>query len=295
MVCDIIGGGKVGFALAGAFDRNNILRTVYCRSETSLNRINKISPSKAVIKLDTSPKPGADFYAIALPDSVIGSFAEAVSKSGHDYSRAIFFHTGGSMTKEVLKPLTRVGANIAAVHPYQTFAYFSANSLNSIAWGVDCDSQNEETIRNLVTLIEGIPVFLNSGNPDLKALYHASAVIASNCVSVMIGMAKNICRETGLPAETLLPPIIRQTVENSISELGTPNLPVTGPISRGDVETIEKHLKSMQALPEIRKAYISASLSACEVCKRNGIIDQRTYNNLFKLLKTGEEDENTHR
>ncbi len=83
---------------------------------------------------------------------------------------------------------------------------------------------------------------------DQRATYHAAATIASNHLVALIGQVERLADAAGVPVEALLP-LVRATLDN-VDELG-PERALTGPVARGDVDTVLRHL---DALPDDERA-----------------------------------------
>ncbi|MCX7930613.1 MAG: DUF2520 domain-containing protein, partial [Chlorobi bacterium] len=89
-----------------------------------------------------------------------------------------------------------------------------------------------------------------------KALYHAAAVLASNVTTEVVALAQEVARLAGIPPERFLPPILRATVDNAVSALVS-GMPIarTGPASRGDNQTLQRHLAALALFPELAERY----------------------------------------
>ena len=97
-------------------------------------------------------------------------------------------------------------------------------------------------------------VFLEAGN---LALYHAGAVMASNYVVALADTAQSLLIKAGVPADQALPiliPLLQSVVQN-LAQLGLPGA-LTGPVARGDVESVERHIGTLEArAPELVALY----------------------------------------
>jgi predicted short-subunit dehydrogenase-like oxidoreductase (DUF2520 family) len=80
-----------------------------------------------------------------------------------------------------------------------------------------------------------------------RPLYHAGAAIASNYLVTLYRVASDLLRAAGAPPEALVP-LMRRTIDNDFE--------LTGPIERGDWETVEAHRRAIRgAAPEVEPLY----------------------------------------
>jgi predicted short-subunit dehydrogenase-like oxidoreductase (DUF2520 family) len=119
-----------------------------------------------------------------------------------------------------------------------------------------------------------------------KALYHAGAAAACNLAVAMVDLGVRLMAAAGIERDRSLAallPLIRGTVAN-LEEVGLPAA-LTGPVSRGDVETLSSHLAAMrEKTPSLAVPYAAASLHAVEVALAKGTIDAATAESLREVL-----------
>jgi predicted short-subunit dehydrogenase-like oxidoreductase (DUF2520 family) len=113
--------------------------------------------------------------------------------------------------------------------------------------------------------------------PDRWALYHAAAVVASNYQVTLLDAALEILEQTGVARReglAALAPIARATLENVLS-LG-PQDALTGPISRGDVESVRRNLEALNAVSTwTRELYRAAGRRTLPIAQRRGVAQAR--------------------
>jgi predicted short-subunit dehydrogenase-like oxidoreductase (DUF2520 family) len=113
--------------------------------------------------------------------------------------------------------------------------------------------------------------------PDRWALYHAAAVVASNYQVTLLDAALEILEQTGVARReglAALAPIARATLENVLS-LG-PQDALTGPISRGDVESVRRNLEALNAVSTwTRELYRAAGRRTLPIAQRRGLAQAR--------------------
>lgn len=176
------------------------------------------------------PAPRADVALLCVPDAEIRTAAEAVVGSAR-----MVGHTSGATP---LSALATAGADQFGLHPLQTF---TGDETPRHLLGVGCAMAGSspaalDTARELALSLGMLPFELSD---DRRPAYHAAASAASNFLVTLEAAAERLAGGAGLSApqaRTLLAPLVRSTVENW-AEMG-PELALTGPVARGDEETV---------------------------------------------------------
>jgi predicted short-subunit dehydrogenase-like oxidoreductase (DUF2520 family) len=135
----------------------------------------------------------------------------------------------------------------------------------------------------MVSALKGKAIELRA---DQKALYHASASLASNYVVTLMSMAADLWtgfgQERGLAVRALLP--LLQGSVNNIDALGVP-LALTGPVARGEVETVERHLEALRrSSPALVPAYREMALQTIPVALARGGLTESAAGELRRVL-----------
>ena len=137
-------------------------------------------------------------------------------------------------------------------------------------------------LNNMVLALDGIPLTLQGS----KVLYHASAVIASNYLVTLLNLASGLWSHLGISQDEglkALLPLVRGTVEN-LEAVGLPNA-LTGPIARGDVGTVKRHLAALaDVAPEILSVYKELARHAIPIALEKGTIDSAAADGLHAAL-----------
>ncbi len=188
---------------------------------------------------------GAALVVIAAPDRAIESVARALAPSLD--AGALVVHLAGSRGLDVFDSLVgeRPDVRVGALHPLQTFpsASFGLDRLDGAWAAVAGDAETVALAREL-----GLrPFELADGE---RPRYHAAAVVASNHLVALLGQVERLAGACGVPFEAFAP-LVRSSVANAF-EIG-PARALTGPVSRGDLATVEEHLRSLD--PGERDAY----------------------------------------
>lgn len=285
----IIGPGKTGLSLAEAFLKTGNLAWILCRNEEKKNEVLKNGFKNAVLEI---PPNIPDIIFITVRDSQISEVVENLLKVHEEYSEhhllksTLFIHCSGALRADILQPLLKTGAHIIAAHPFQTFARPSAEFLKGIAWGIETEEIYHEKLVNIITLLKGKPFFLSKETIEKKELYHISAVAAANYLSAAIASARDFAAEAGIDEKDFLPQIIQTAVDNSLQSISFKNdIPLTGPIARGDILTVERHILALKNNPALLKEYVFFGLATAEIAFKNGIISEEIYGKLARILK----------
>lgn len=177
----------------------------------------------------TSAARGVDLLVLATPDSAIAEVASAIDP----VPSTVVAHLSGSLGLSVLSPHTRR----AALHPLVAMPDPERGAAALVgAWFA---VSGDPLVREVVAGLQGHAVEIDDAQ---RAAYHAAACIASNHLVGLLGQAERIAAAVGVPFEAYHS-LVRATVEN-VARLG-PAAALTGPVSRGDWETVERHLEAI--------------------------------------------------
>lgn len=165
------------------------------------------------------------------------------------------FHSSGALTSAALQPLRAVGARIASVHPLMTFVPSAHADLRGVWFGVEGDGAAVRVAARLVGDLDGNVLTVKA---EHKALYHAWGALASPLLVAVLAAAEGIGRAAGASVEQAheaILPLVQQTIANYASAGAAAAF--SGPLRRGDVATIARHLEALRALPRMQAAYVA--------------------------------------
>jgi predicted short-subunit dehydrogenase-like oxidoreductase (DUF2520 family) len=184
--------------------------------------------------------PTGDVLLLCVPDAEIEPAARAVAGAA-----PLVGHTSGATPLTALEPAVRAGAAVFGLHPLQTIAGPGAE-LRGAGCGIAGSSPAAlATARELAGALGMEPFELRD---EQRTAYHAAASIASNFLLALEAQAESVAAGAGLSpdeARRLLGPLVRETVENWLA-LG-PRDALTGPVARGDDETVERQREAVRA------------------------------------------------
>jgi predicted short-subunit dehydrogenase-like oxidoreductase (DUF2520 family) len=190
---------------------------------------------------------GAGAALLCVPDGAIPEACTAVRDAG----LPLVGHVSGATTLDVLAPATDAGAEAFSMHPLQTFA-----DGETAVEGTPCAvaGSSERALCYAKALAEALGMRPFEVAEENRVAYHAAASIASNLLVALEESAAELLESAGVDdARELLAPLVLRTAANW-AERGPDAL--TGPIARGDRETVERHRAALTELaPELLPMY----------------------------------------
>ncbi|MFD2365147.1 Rossmann-like and DUF2520 domain-containing protein [Pseudoduganella sp. GCM10020061] len=243
----IIGGGRVARALGKVFTHAGIfmLGDIRTRSLASAQQ------AAGFIGGGTALAPGqpmrvADVYMLAVSDDQIGPAAAALALDV-PLAGAVVFHCSGAKAAAELEPARAAGAFVASVHPVRSFADPEqvARSFGGTWCGIEGDAPALELLEAAFGAAGAQLVRID---PAAKAVYHAASVFASNYLVTVVDAALAAYRAAGideLSARQLAAPLAAEALDN-VLRLGGPAA-LTGPIARGDMDTVARQQRALDA------------------------------------------------
>ena len=224
----------------------------------------------------------SDVVFITTPDDAIGQVASTVSWR----SAQGVLHCSGAATLDVLEPAKRQGALVGGFHPFQTFSSVeeAVKALPGTTFAIEGEPPIGAFLENAALALGGRPLFLKPGD---RVLYHASAVMACGFTVTLAKLATDLWKALGFQRENALEallPLLRGTIE-SMGSVGIPQA-LTGPLARGDVGTMRKHLDALEAnAPEVVLVYCHLALAQLPIALEKGNLAHDTAKEIQALLE----------
>lgn len=228
------------------------------------------------------PEPGTTAVFLGVPDEVLPGISVALAAHGDAPPGCAAFHLSGALGTDALAPLVEKGYDVGSIHPLQSLAdpILGAELLKGVFFAVSGEPAAISAARRILNPLGGsvltIPV-------TRRPLYHAAAVFASNYLAGLIGAAGRLMALAGVPEDEALQailPLARGSLEN-LGRLG-PVRALTGPVSRGDVETVRLHLRTLE--PRERTLYASLGLEILNLAREGGL-DENTMEELKTMFE----------
>ncbi|MCK4390681.1 MAG: DUF2520 domain-containing protein [Desulfobacterales bacterium] len=228
---------------------------------------------------------GANVVFITTPDDLIESTCNRISEHRGFEQDAVVIHCSGALSSDILSSARDCGAVVASLHPLQSFA--SVDEAIALVPGSYCTIEGDKValpvVRQVVQDLGGILLEITA---EKKTLYHAGAVAASNYLVTLMHLALELNESAGLPGDIsfkALLPLIKGTLSN-IGAKGIPDA-LTGPIGRGDVQTVAAHLKALKkAAPEFLPLFRCLGLYTVDLARAKGSLNKEAADKLVALL-----------
>lgn len=281
----IIGLGALGNTLAEACLQASVpLSSVVTSNQEKAEYFSdhNISTFRSIEELAIEPD---SLFFIAVPDDLIKDVVARIAMLGEEQSfseRVIFSHCSGAITSDVLEPLRKKGASVAAFHPLQTFSLTTGGErFHNIFISIEGDKTSLHELKILAEKVGASPLILSKKQ---KQSLHASAVFASNYFVAVMHAAESIALNAGIddPMQKLKP-LIEQTMKNVFT--GGPQDALSGPVQRGDLLTIEGHLNLLESEKDAKEFYISSGLYVISMLENQQGIESDKIGFLKNLFK----------
>lgn len=201
---------------------------------------------------------------LAVGDSAIASCASSLAPFTNWKGRVVL-HSSGALSSKELASLERRGAHVASAHPMMTFVPGTVPRVSGVVWTLEGDAKAVTEARRIVNSLGGVSLKVERKN---KPLYHAFGAFLSPLLVVYLESTSEIALASGITRRDLaavMRPIIEQTLSNlfpTLAKKGESGKAFSGPLIRGDVATIERHLRSLRRLPNVRRLYEALVLAA---------------------------------
>jgi predicted short-subunit dehydrogenase-like oxidoreductase (DUF2520 family) len=272
---NLVGAGKLGQTLAHLFKQQHQfdIGDIVNRSLTSAQKAQQfIGAGRAVEQLSqTAP---ADIWLIATADGEIATTAAKIYQLEHFKGHEIVFHCSGSLGSDILST-DEQATHTASIHPIHSFAN-PQQSLETFSGSHCAYEGNSLALTVLLPAFESIGAQLLAVDGEQKSLYHAASVMACNYLVALMDASLSCFELAGIAreqAQQLLLPITHATLDNTLKH--SPTSALTGPIARGDLETVRQQMKQLEQHPQLAAIYQQLGLQALDVATRQGLQENR--------------------
>lgn len=201
----------------------------------------------------------SDVVLIAVADRAIEGVAiELAHLGGAEWRGKVVLHSSGALDSSALNALAVAGAATGSIHPMQTFSSQGVANLAGRMFGIDGHPAAVKVARRMIRQMGGVAVRLSGTN---KAAYHAAGSFACADVLALLETATRLLMAQGFKrrqATRALVALTRQTLDN-LERVG-PRASWTGPLTRGDFPTVQRHVNALSEFPpEYAEAYMALS------------------------------------
>ena len=241
MKIGFFGAGKVGFTLGKYFRMYGVeVIGYYSHSIQSAKEAAEFTQSQAFINAEDL-LAASDVLFFTLPDGVIRNFYEQLPSE--KIQNKIFCHCSGALTAgDAFPNIEQYGATGFSVHPLFAVSdkYRAYEELTDVFFALE---GSEEKIALMETWLKGLDLKVKVIEPGVKVKYHCAAALASNYVIALLALSQRLLAECGFSpaeAEEALTPLFAGNAQHIAADGMVQAL--TGPVERGDLGTIQKHL-----------------------------------------------------
>jgi len=265
----VIGAGTVGTAVAQLWERaGHRIVGISGRSETR-RRASSYLPDTPFLE-GAAAATGGELVVIGTPDDVIERTVHELATAAAVGPGTWVVHLSGSLGLDVLEPARGAGAGILALHPLQTFPDVDSalEGLPGCAIAVTAEDEDGYLLgERLAADLHGLSFRLAD---ELRPLYHAAAVFASNYLVAAAAIAESLFATAGVPDPArAMAPLQRASLEH-VERLGTARA-LTGPAVRGDAGTIRRNLEALgRHAPELVPPYVAMARATLDLAERSG-------------------------
>ncbi len=277
-----IGAGKVGTALASLLHAGGVQVAAIAGRTQADGRRPRFAHAlaegldKKVVSDIAGTVAKSSIVFLTVPDDAIEPLCKQIATSGGWRAGQGVVHCSGALPSSILQSAKDAGALVASFHPLQTFASLEAAiaHLPGSTFAIEGDPELVSQLDKFVELLGGNALHLHPGE---KTLYHAAAAIASNYTVTLAALASELLVQEGIVPDRdaalhYLMPLLRGTVDN-LDTLGLPTA-LTGPLARGDVGTVSRHLKALEGCaPELAHLYRHLARLTLPLAQEKGGLD----------------------
>ena len=277
-----IGAGIVGTTLAmNLYQKGIVVRAVASQSYSSAECLASLVPNCQAFANPQHVANTCNLVFLTVPDDAINSVASSVT--WHQHQSVV--HCSGAKPLDVLEPARAQGAQVGGFHPLQTFGTLERGSVNldGTSFALEGEAPLLEDLKLLAQSLGGEHFEIPASG---RALYHASAVMVCSYIVTLADSASKLWNGFGFDSLTALDALI-PLMEGTLQSLKNNGIPqsLTGPLVRGDVETIRLHLETLwRQEPHLLPLYCAMGLATLELVQVKVDLNQATLKQLETLL-----------
>jgi len=258
----IVGAGNLASALARSLQEAGYeIEQIISRGQAaSLRGARRLAREVSALAVAVERvKVRAEIVWFCVPDGAISASAASLVGAA-DWKGKVALHSSGALTSDELAALRKRGTAVASVHPLMTFVRGSRPALAEVPFTIEGDQKAVRAARAIVGDLRGLPFTIRK---EHKQAYHAWGMFASPLLTALLAASERVAVAAGVDrkaAKERMLPILTQTLAN-YARLGAAES-FSGPIARGDVATVGKHLKVLGTVAGAREVYIALARAA---------------------------------
>ena len=284
----VVSAGRVGAVVGAAWAAagHRVVATSGV-SKASLDRAAALLPGVPLRPPD-AVVADADLALLAVPDDVLPGMVRGLAAAGSFRPGQIVVHTSGAHGVAVLQPATDHGVLPLALHPVMTFTGRTEDVARLVGASVGVTAADgDETAFHvgsaLVVEMGAEPVRVAE---QVRPLYHAALAHGANHLVTLVRDCVDILERAGVgPAERLIAPLLSAALDNALRH---GDRALTGPVARGDVGTVRKHLRELTAAdPELAEAYRVLAARTAHRAAAAGLLPDHAADDVLSTLREG--------
>lgn len=284
----VVSAGRVGSVLGAALRRaGHTVTGVSAVSADSLRRAEELLPGAPVLPPD-QVAAAADLVLLAVPDDALAGLVTGLVATGSLHPGQIVAHTSGSHGIEVLAPAVDAGVLPLALHPVMTFTGRAEDlqRIDACCFGVTAATGDEAAWNvgeALVVEMSGEPVRIPA---ERRKLYHAALSHGANYLITVVADSVELLRRAGIDEpERLLGPLLSAALDNALRH---GERALTGPVARGDADTVRAHLAVLTAdAPDTVEVYRALATRTADRAESAGLLRPDGAANVHAAIREG--------
>lgn len=262
MQFNIIGAGRLGKNIALALVTKQLGELVGIYNHNFPNAkiaAQQIGSGTPIAHLDELPPVTLTF--ITTPDDTIHTLAKELAETRRLPKNSIVIHCSGALSSQELSPLKQQDCFVASIHPAKAFRYghLESNSFENCICAIEGDREAIDLLTHLFTSLGALLVPIKA---EKKINYHAASVFSANYLVTLVAASIELFIEAGISREVAqqLSVQLAHSSLNNLRETPTITQALTGPLARGDIQTISQHLSTLQS-PHLNALYRAAAIA----------------------------------
>ncbi|MCW9050484.1 MAG: DUF2520 domain-containing protein [Deltaproteobacteria bacterium] len=291
----LVGPGRVGCAITKSLYRAGypISAVIGRDRHKAISACEFIGCSTELASVELTNIPATEIILLAVPDDQIVISAQRLQGMNELPESTTLIHFSGLYPADIMR-LTGTAIRLLSLHPLLPFAdrQSAFDSLEHCPCALEGNASALALGEELIRAIGGQSFLLDG---EKKALYHSSACIASNFLVTLIAWARDLLINCGIKSDQAIPllmPLIQASIEN-IKTYG-PEQGLTGPIVRGDVETVSKHIEALRKTSvNQRDTYLKLGELTLALAENSGRLNAELTQKLQTILSQEKPDQVT--
>lgn len=287
----VIGTGALGTVLVkGLHQHGYTIHSLFNRHLRKAEALSREVNASYVSEFPERRSELGSLVFLTVQDSEIVSAAQQLTRLSGSFSGYLFVHCSGNESSIALRALKQRGADVAAFHPLQTFTSHSApEDFYNSYFDVEGNAGAMDPLKEVARALGAHTLEISA---ESKAYLHAAAVMASNYLVSLLDASSRIAGLGDIPEQEALNallPLVYKSIENV--ENRNPRSALSGPIKRGDLQTVKKHLNLLREDPALLSLYKQLGLHTLTMASGSKGKHSGKYSQIQKLLENDADDD----